>query len=302
MKKLIFLFCLFCAAGSLAAQQDPMFTKYMFNSLIYANPAYAGTHEYGSLSVGGRKQWAGIEGAPLTSMLAFENRILDERVGLGLTFTYDKIGIDRTLILGTNYAYRMEVGRGELALGLSAGLVHYHSRVSLLGPWTTDDPAFANAADPAAIFQFGAGVQYHEQGFFVGFAAPRIYANDTNKPIELTRHYYGYGGYNFELPGLDVSLIPSLFARYEPSAPFQADINLRAQFQDVFSAGVTYRTDQTFGAMFQVQVLDNLLLGYAYDITTSQLRRFSSGTHEVTVGYLLGQPFRSPVDTPRFFF
>jgi type IX secretion system PorP/SprF family membrane protein len=45
------------------AQQDVMFTHYMYNTLA-VNPAYAGSREALTVTAIGRTQWEGFKGAP----------------------------------------------------------------------------------------------------------------------------------------------------------------------------------------------------------------------------------------------
>ena len=59
------VFILFIAGFIANAQQDPMYTQYMFNTQTM-NPAYAGTWESVSFMVLARQQWIGLKGAPET--------------------------------------------------------------------------------------------------------------------------------------------------------------------------------------------------------------------------------------------
>ena len=104
----------------LIAQQDAMFTKYMFNTLVY-NPAYAGSYEYLSINALHRGQWWGIDGAPTTQSLSVHTPV-SERVGLGLSLVNDKIGPTGSTQINAVYAYRIPIGPGKLSIGLQAGV------------------------------------------------------------------------------------------------------------------------------------------------------------------------------------
>ena len=63
--KKIILIILMLGPLMVFAQQDALFTQYMYTKLEF-NPAYAGSHDGLSLDLLGRFQWVGIEGAPQT--------------------------------------------------------------------------------------------------------------------------------------------------------------------------------------------------------------------------------------------
>jgi len=69
MKKYAILWLFLGISMSVTAQQDPMYTKYMFNTLSY-NPAYAGSSDYMRISLIHRNQWFGLEGSPVTQTLS----------------------------------------------------------------------------------------------------------------------------------------------------------------------------------------------------------------------------------------
>src|ERR1039458_10269157 len=81
------------ALGSLAgyAQQDAMYTHYMYNTLAI-NPAYAGSRDALTVTALDRYQWVGFSGAPMTQTLTMHAPIQDQHIGLGLSILNDKIG------------------------------------------------------------------------------------------------------------------------------------------------------------------------------------------------------------------
>ena len=65
MKKLFTTILLLISAGVLFAQQDALFSPYMFNKLS-VNPGYAGSRDLLSADLIYRYQWVNIDGAPKT--------------------------------------------------------------------------------------------------------------------------------------------------------------------------------------------------------------------------------------------
>ena len=118
-KALLPLLLLILISTSGFSQQDPMFTKYMFNSLLF-NPAYAGSKDHMAITLLHRDQWWGIEGAPKTQSFTIHSPLKDDRVALGLGVYNDAIGPTNTMSFMTSYAYRINLGKGKLSFGLQA--------------------------------------------------------------------------------------------------------------------------------------------------------------------------------------
>ena len=116
MKKLLLFILLFCAfeINFSNAQQAPLMSHYMFNGLLI-NPAYAGSKEYTSATMLYRRQWVGIEGAPVTSSASIHGLLKKKKLGLGLLFQQDKIGVTKQTDVYTTLAYHLPVGNGKLA-------------------------------------------------------------------------------------------------------------------------------------------------------------------------------------------
>jgi type IX secretion system PorP/SprF family membrane protein len=75
MKKLLLASVLFLSVLSqLHAQQRPQYTQYLFNNFAL-NPAIAGIASYTEVKTGYRRQWVGLEGAPVTYYTTFHTPI-----------------------------------------------------------------------------------------------------------------------------------------------------------------------------------------------------------------------------------
>jgi hypothetical protein len=103
------------------AQQLPITTQYLFNGLLI-NPAYAGSRKALTANLTWRQQWAGFEGAPRTQVLSIHSPLPEKKLALGLLLINDRIGVAHETAVTSNYAYRIRLGRGQLAFGLGAGV------------------------------------------------------------------------------------------------------------------------------------------------------------------------------------
>ena len=285
MKKLfIFLY----ATGNAfitSAQQEPHYTQNQFNSNLLLNPAYAGSANCPSVGLRYRNQWSGFEGAPTTFSFIGETRALSERLGIGLTANYDKIGIDKAMTIDGNIAYHLPVSeKGKIAMGIKFGASFLKSDFNMLSNVTTSDPLYNNNASVTIPF-IGAGILYYTDKSYVGFSVPRLVSFETTGArTKITKpHYYLYGGHRFVFEN-DFDLRPAILARYESEAPLQFDFAADLWFRNTVGFGVSYRTGDAFDFMLKTK-FRGLFLGYSYDMTVSGLKGFNNGTHELFVGY-----------------
>jgi type IX secretion system PorP/SprF family membrane protein len=304
----IAMLCLTLATcARLSAQQEVMISQYMFNGLLI-NPAYAGTHGYISSSLLHRSQWVQVDGAPRTSVLAVDGPVMNERMGLGFSIVHDRIGISRDLDMSAHYAYHLKLGdRSKISLGLRAGLSLYSAQFNDLVYWDNNDQVYQGNINNARVGRFGFGAYWYNATSFVGLSIPTILAADGKiRPAVgnaldhyYTQHYYLHAGKVFPLSeSFDIK--PSTLIKYLPDAPAQADINCNLLYRERVWFGLGYRTGDAFVGMIEFQVTPQIRAGYAYDMSTSKLRTYTSGSHEVMLGMDFGRDLIK-IKTPRYF-
>jgi type IX secretion system PorP/SprF family membrane protein len=304
MKKIIFLFLLFCNYAVLA-QQDPLFTQYMFNKLL-VNPAYAGSKEVLTIDVLDRRQWVNIEGAPNTLTISAHTALKNKKVALGAYVCRDALGATSTQSFMGTYAYRIYMERSSLAFGLQFGFDYFDFNWSELVQKYPDpafDPQNVRRITPDANF----GIYYQSHVFYLGISSKQLLANGFSKIIgdgkstfsKLTQHFYMMGGY--ALPIKDkVVFRPSIMTKYTPHAPLQFDFNTSVLFGDVFWAGISYRTAKAITILTEFRIAERIKLGYSYDLYLNELQPFNYGSHEIRIGFEL-PIFETKMHTPRYF-
>jgi type IX secretion system PorP/SprF family membrane protein len=90
-------------------------------------------------------------------------------------------------------------------------------------------------------------------------------------------------GYKYAL-NESIIIEPSLFVKYVSPVPVQVDISARGIYKEKVWAGLTYRTSDAIALTIGYLMGENLTFGYAYDYATSNIRNYSSGTHELMLG------------------
>jgi type IX secretion system PorP/SprF family membrane protein len=289
------------------AQQQATFSQYMFNGLAI-NPAYAGSHEVLSATALLRYQSLGLPGAPTTQSFSAHAPLLNQKIALGVLVIHDKIGvIDQTGIYGS-YAYRIQYSEDKhkpkvLALGLQAGVSIYEARYSELQIYNSSDPAFARDITQSKI-NFGFGIYYYTHKLYAGLSIPHLSSNvfdrgDNLETITQTNPILVNGGYVIKLTR-NIKFKPNMLMKFVDFAPVEIDLNGNLSFDDVLWVGVSYKALSAINVLTEVQLTNQIRIGYAYSVTTSSLRQVDHGSHEFMVNYRFKYP-KDGVLSPRHF-
>ena len=300
-KILIFALMLTCYAGF--AQQDAQYTQYMYNT-ININPAYAGSR--GVMSVFGlhRTQWVGLDGAPTTNTFSLNTPISNSNLGVGFSLVNDRIGptSDNTISADISYTVKMnEVYK--LSFGVKASGNIFNLDTDKLDPAQANDPNLQNFNNEFSP-NFGAGVYLHSDKLYLGLSVPNFLQdskyNDNEVAVFQERmNFYFIGGYVFDV-SQSIKFKPAVLTKMVAGSPLQVDASANFLFFDKFMLGGAYRWDAAVSALAGFQVTDGLFIGYSYDMETTQLRRYNSGSHEVFLRFELFNKVSKMV-SPRFF-
>lgn len=296
-----------CSVGF--TQQLPQFTQYMYNT-ISINPAYAGSRE--TLSIVGlhRSQWVGLEGGPSTQTLSVHSPLNNERMGLGVSFINDQLGYENFSYLYGDFSYTLPIGqKSKLAFGLKAGFTQYSIDQLLLNdPSVVNDPFYNDVSDRWSP-NVGLGLYYHSTKWYLGLSAPRILNTDYNNGrrgtidyVALERvSYYFTSGYVFNLSNT-TKFKPAILLKATNGAPLSFDMTANFLFNEKFWLGASYRINESaaaIGAITDFQVSKQMRVGYAYEYPISDIRPYTSGTHEIL---LMFEMFKSRrIKSPRYF-
>ena len=303
MKKLLVVVHLWFLTLATYGQQQVMFTQYMFNGLAI-NPAYAGIHEGLSASILWREQWVGFEGAPSTQTLSLHSPIGQSSASYGGMIIRDKIGVTEQIGAMGAAAYRIFISEdARLSFGLQASMTNF--RADYIDSTTGSDPLLSQSNINEFKPNFGFGLLYHSDKYYLGFSIPQMLNqsfDQTNESSEsqLVRHYFLTGGVVIDL-NPDFKLKPNVLIKYVKGAPVQLDLNLNLLIKEIVWVGASYRSFDSIDLLMQLQLTPRLQLGYAYDLSTSsELRSVNSGSHEIMLNYVF-QLTKTRAVSPRYF-
>lgn len=309
MKKVLVLLSL--AVGFMAsAQQNPQYSLFMFNKQVF-NPAYAGAKNVLSLNADYRWQWTGFgDGAPETFSFGAHTPIFNgatvSKSSVGIVFMHDAIGFAESNQINLQYSYRVRLfEKSTLSFGLQASgnfSTYNYDKFNNVSN-TSGDDALNDGGTSEFSPNFGAGLYLSSDEYYVGVSSTELLDNsissDERNPV---RHYYAMAGYIRPINESFKLRVNALLKFVEVDAfdsPYSADFNLSGIYMDRFILGASYRTDETVSVLAQIQVTNNLNIGYVFDFNSGRYGNPGGNSHEVFLGFDLGAK-NAKFTTPRF--
>ena len=296
MKKITILILIISTAIVANAQQLPQFTQYMINDYVF-NPAIAGIESSYQMKTNIRNQWVGVTDAPRTTVLSMYGKYRESNVGLGGVVFNDQVGPTSRTGLSLSYAYHFSLTEKlKMSLALSGGFTQMKIDPTLLKISDLNDPIMnggvLESSVPDATFAF----YLYSKDWYVGASIPQLLNSklgffeddyletyDLNPDGSLERHYFAMAGYKWKV-NYDYVVEPSVLLKSVTPAPIVIDIGLKVTYQNKLWMGTNYRTNGDIGLLLGYSIGDRYLIGYSYDMVTSGLGDYTSGSHEFMLG------------------
>ncbi|MEY4964190.1 MAG: hypothetical protein RLZZ323_1509 [Bacteroidota bacterium] len=302
MKTQLFSFALLLTSVLSFAQQDAQFTQYMYNT-ININPAYAGSRGVLSIFALHRTQWVGLVGAPVTNTISIHTPFNGSNLGFGLSIVNDKIGPTQENTISADISYSIPTSEDfKLSFGMKATANFFDLDINKLNPVNIDPSLqnFNNTFSP----NIGAGIYLHSNKAYVGLSVPNFIETNRYNDNEIAIfkekiNYYLIGGYVFDISS-DIQFKPAGLLKFVQGAPLQADISGNFMFMNKLTLGIAYRWSAAMSGMVGFQISEGMHIGYGYDLETTHLDKYNSGSHEIFFRYELFKN-NNKMTTPRFF-
>lgn len=298
------------ATVNVKAQYDAMFTQYMFNEM-FINPAYAGSKDAMAITALNRQQWVNFPGRPVTTTFSMHGPVINDKMGLGISFLNEKIGVLNRNLAYLSYSYRVKAGKnGHLAFGLMGGVHNQVSKFSSLKATEEGDVKVSQNSPSVYSPNFGFGLYYSDKKNYIGLSIPRmiddhILFDESGNFIKVTKmepqkfHYYLTLGRMFTLAD-NLKLKLQGMVKAVQNAPLQYDINANFLIKEKIWIGASYRSGDAVSGILGIQVSPQFIVSYSYDYTLSQIQKYTTGSHEFALGYVFLYKGKKIV-TPRYF-
>lgn len=320
----------FCCAIHCFAQQKPHYTQYVLNQYVI-NPALSGIENYVDIKISHRHQWTGINGSPVTTYASVQGPIgkndyrttatsfdvpgenprgqrywetytaAEPHHGVGVQVFSDVAGALRNTSIYGTYAYHLGLSaRTSISAGFGVGASRYSLDASKLdfGSNSVDPAVYSSDVLHKTELDITAGLYLYSADYFIGLSAQQIVPSKLDfsentisySSGKTVPHLFATAGRRF-LISEDFNLIPSLMFKYVQPLPVQVETNFKLQYQNTLWLGASYRHKDGYAGMFGFNVFNTFNVSYAYEHTTSNLNTYSKGTHELLIGFIIGNKF-----------
>jgi len=297
------------------AQQDAQFSQYMFNGM-YLNPAYAGFKELLTINTFYRQQWSGFEGAPSTFTFSVDSPIAQDKMGVGLIFSSDQVGLTNEVSTYFIYSYRMKITEeSSLAFGLGAGMYRFAIRA---GNVIDDDPIYQAGSTSSLNPDLKFGVFYNTQTYYLGISLSNLLSPYLTRdvyesnliPIKSTQLFLT-GGIARPI-NENIVIKPSFLYKQDLTGTSTFDLNASVFLYNILWVGASYRSGLNFRGvdagvpaysanalifLTEIFIKERLRLGYAYDLSLSSVSALTTGANEISLTYSFGKNFLKSENT-----
>ncbi len=292
MKKvlyIVFIFFIVCCFN-LKAQQLPLYTNYVLNNYAY-NPAVAGYKPHAVVNINYRNQWAGFKDAPKTYLVSLHSSVGKlKKVGVGVLINSDNTGLLGKTTGQLTFAYHIKLNKTyKLGFGVSAGMVQY--RIKLYDAKTADagDELLTGNLLSNNVFDSNAGLYLYSDKLFFGISGYQFLANKItwkDSKSRLSPHIYATIGYAIHA-SKKLVIEPSALLKFNSPTPMQPEFSMRGIYKNLFWIGGSYRLNDAVSGLVGVILKEKLTIAYSYDFSTSKIRKYNSGSHEISLTYQL---------------
>jgi type IX secretion system PorP/SprF family membrane protein len=315
------IFVLFFLIGNVLAQEYFQLTQYLYSAHAI-NPAFSGIEDLVNTNIGVRTQWTSIAESPTTfyagfngSISGLKNTLSDQRTlrtsvpryynklqnqpgsiqhGVGFYLFQDAFGPYRETSGYLTYAFSYQINKNyKIATGLSLEVSNQRFRendVSLYNP--DQDIVYQQYVDgPGNIshLNLNGGVALYGNNLFIGysihhFARARISQDNFTEA--------GVNGlYHFILAGINIPMGPEWM--FQPSTLLKVnsenksviDVAGKLKYRELIWGGLSYRHEDAIGFLLGFIIDEKIFVNYSYDFHTNSIRKYSSGSHELVLGY-----------------
>jgi type IX secretion system PorP/SprF family membrane protein len=269
-----------------------MYSQYYWNDFVI-NPAFTGIKNTPRVQLGYRNQWSGFKGAPKTYTIGGHTSLKNNNMGIGgMIFSDDQGGAIQQNGVMLNYSYNLKIDKQS---GISFGIAGI-----LIQNINPDATLQSNVKQVAPDMNFG--LVYHlKNKLFIGLAANQLISSRLNKlnsvPVittgnKLIRHYNLSASYLAKV-NANISLEPYAMLRTTFITSPQVELGAKVTYNDFVFGGLSYRNKDAVIGLIGLNY-KQFMFAYSYDFTTSGIRNYSSGSHEVLFAYQFNKKSKIP--------
>lgn len=294
MKKAVYIFLLavgFCPG--VFSQPFQILDNYLFNP-VSISPAFSGKTNIFQAFLTFRKEWVNIPGGPITGALNIDGS-LNKNMGIGGNIQINKAGPLTNFMANLNYAYHLQLAKEHfLSFGVNVSL--YQNSINLNDVIVGDnlDPMLQGSNKKTETYvNAGTSLLYSWKELNVCIGFPVLFNNRSfynenqyTHVLAMDRNWLFYANYTVDFKS-DWKLKLDLLYRNTQYSPWTIEFSTLVKYHDSYWLGAFYRKSNIIGITAGLAIVNSLVINYNYEFSGSALLGQSSGTHEISLGYML---------------
>lgn len=296
----------------LQAQTSLSSGNYLWNWAT-VNPAAIGLENALDIKMNYRRQWSGIEGAPISFSVLAQSPLSQKEMEVlaptyhatGLEAYHNEAGLWSETAIYARYAYHLTLSQRDewdansrlrMSFGASFGIKTIGFDASRATLYNLNDNAIQNNQQ-STIPDANIGIWIRNDRFFGGFGVYQLFENNvhigqnSNEGNNLERYYTFSAGGNINLTE-NFILSPSFLMNVNKTTDTNWDLNAKVSYNELLWTAVNYRHQRAVQTFLGTRITSWLDIAYSYQFSTfinSNENNFNSlgTTNEVLLGIRL---------------
>ena len=278
------------------SQSQSEYGDYYFNPNVY-NPSFTGSNRLLEFTLTHKKQWVGIEGAPVNSTLNIQIPTRT-KMSFGISLITDKSVMVRNTTFYSTCAYMVPLGKNHyFQFGLSGGVALEGMSTDNLN---TQDPAILQAAQHKVQWVGQAGIHYRKDQLILGLSIPGYqFTIPLTERMRTDQEYFKWshrmsmliltGQYRLPLAPSKIDFEPVIIYRLIVQSSDQVQIGGIMHFQNIFWVGTSYRQNNGLSVMTGLKIKKKVKIGYAYSMGATTKSGYLPNSHEFQINFTTGK-------------
>lgn len=299
MKIFIATILLIFAGIAVSHSQQMTYDNYYLINKYSLSPALCGLTGNTEALLGIRQNWVGITGAPEKQTVLLNGPTSeDSKAGFGMSFTHEKTGNFSHFMGGLAYSFQIPLTReSAVCVGLAAEV--YRNQLEFADVKGQEDPVLLNQdVYKGTAFNAAFGAAYHikdrDKQVVIGLVVPRILETKISYYKEskytMVREFMVHASYFAEI-NRDLDIEPFVNVRMTMNSGLLYEANVRVRFLKQVWVAPGYRTGAALVSA-GASLGSRIVMNYSYEYGLSGIAASSSGSHEISLCFLVKAPRR----------
>jgi len=292
---------LIISAGTGLSQQLPFSNQYLVNRHVLS-PAFAGITDNFEAFVAYQRNTMHFPGGPEYKSIFLSGPVYGN-MSLGGSFTKNTVTIFDGFAGEFNYAYHLRVSEKHfIHFGLSLTFNENHIFIDYNQHQSMQNDPFIMWSKKS--LSYGFGLVYTYKTFQLGVAMPRL--GESSLMGDSPQEAYSLGGLIRAHTSLSIdisssfSIEPSIIVEKAKVEPLWYNISALMRIKEITYLEAHYRQSNIMGFGLGFNPGRKMVVAYSYDLSGTGIMKYSSGIHEISIGFMIGKVGDKPYQKSAF--